>query len=105
MLRLIGVLILACAGYIWWRDMHGPAAETPPRLVEFGEVWFNFHKESLIGLQSGLENRLDPEAFQAIEPVLYVPFAYVIAAIGFAFVAVSRIRRRIRALLNPDMTL
>ena len=98
MLRLLGLILVAAGGYVWWTDQGNVEVQgVAPRLTEFGELWFDLHKESLIGLQSGLENRVSPEAFQAVEPILFQPAAYVIGGAGLALWALALVF----ALLRP----
>jgi hypothetical protein len=83
MLRLIGVIFMLAAVAAAVRDWRlsadaGRAFEISP----LGDLWFALHKESLIGLQSGLENRISLEAFSAVAPVLYLPAAPLLGGIG-----------------------
>lgn len=87
-LRLLGLLLLAAGAWVWWSDWSA-AADGPMRLTELGELWFTLHKESLIGLQSGLENRVSPDAFRIIEPILYEPAAYVLGGLGAVLLALG----------------
>lgn len=91
MLRLLGLIFVLLGGLVWWSDTQGEeaAGADAPRLTEFGELWFDLHKESLIGLQSGLENRVSPDAFQKVEPILYEPASFVIGGFGLALWALS----------------
>ena len=93
MLRLVGVLFLLLAAAAAAHDFSqaGDAFAFSP----LGDLWFQLHKESLIGLQSGLENRVSLDAFATIEPVLYLPAAPLLGGIGLAlFVLGSLLRVR-----------
>jgi hypothetical protein len=90
MLRLIGVLFLLGAGAAAVHDLQAPG---PFAFSELGELWFTYHKESLIGLQAGLENRVSLEAFATIEPVLYLAAAPLLGAIGLAVFALGALLR------------
>ncbi len=83
MLRLIGVLLLLLGAAAAAHDAALGAEEFA--FSPLGDLWFQLHKESLIGLQSGLENRVSLDAFAAVEPVLYLPAAPLLGGVGLAF--------------------
>jgi hypothetical protein len=90
MLRILSVLFLLAAAGALFHDISvgGEFAFSP-----LGDLWFQLHKESLIGLQSGLENRVSLDAFAAIEPVLYLPAAPLLGGIGLALFVVRSLLR------------
>ena len=90
MLRLIGVLFLLGAGAAAFHDLQQPG---PFAFSALGDWWFAWHKESLIGLQSGLENRVSLDAFATVEPVLYLPAAPLLGGIGLAFFVLGSLLR------------
>jgi hypothetical protein len=95
MSRLLGSLALLGALACLWRDY---AAGVLPRLSSLAEVWAALHLDSLIGFQSGLENRLSPDAFlDYVLPVLELPAAPALGALGLLLLALgAALRRRAR---------
>lgn len=80
MLRFFGILFLllgaVAAGYDYLQT---------GKMLEFsalGDIWFDLHKASLIGLQSGLENRVSLQAFSTVSPVLKLPAAPLFGGTG-----------------------
>lgn len=98
MLRLLGLIFAVLAGIVRAQDMQGEGA----RAAELGELWFEYHKESLIGLQSGLENRISPDAFLAVEPVLYLPAWMVFAGLAAVFWGLALLIRVLRPPRRPE---
>lgn len=85
---LLGMAALGLGGWLW-----AMGGDVPRQL---GDVWFDWHKESLIGLQSGLENRISPEAFLAVEPALYQPAWAVLAGLGGVLILLSMLISAVR---------
>ncbi len=88
MLRVLGLLFIglgATAAALDWSDRGEGGFSFSP----IGSFWFRVHKESLIGLQSGIENRVDPGLWQTISPILQWPAAPTLGAIGILFVVLG----------------
>jgi hypothetical protein len=89
-MRLAALILLALALAALAADLVGG------RAASFGERWAELHRGSLIGLQSGLENRVHPDLFfDWVLPVLQLPAAATLAVLGLAlFLAGTLARRR-----------
>lgn len=93
-LRAFGWLFLALAAAALWADWaeRGEGGLTP---ASIGQRWYEIHETSLIGLQSGLENRVNPDLFfDWVLPVLELPAAPSVAVLGAGFLLVARLGRR-----------
>lgn len=67
MLRVLGLLFIglgATAAALDWSER----GEDGFSFGSIGSFWFRLHKESLIGLQSGIENRVEPRGFGRPSP-------------------------------------
>jgi hypothetical protein len=94
MLRLLGIVFLLAAAAAAAHDYsQAQAAGEAFAFSELGGLWFQLHKESLIGLQSGLENRVSLEAYAVVEPVLFLPAAPLLGGIGAALFALGSVLR------------
>lgn len=90
-MRLAALILLAVALAALVADLVGG------RAASLGERWAQLHRESLIGLQSGLENRVHPDLFfDWVLPVLELPAAATFAVLGLALFAVATLLRRRR---------
>jgi len=93
MLRFIGLAFLTLAAVALFADWRG--SEGGLAFASLGQRWFEVHQTSLIGLQSGLENRVSQTAFfDYVQPVLELPAAGVAAGLGLAFLILGQLRRR-----------
>ncbi|SET72874.1 hypothetical protein [Oceanicella actignis] len=96
-LRLGGLLLIGLAATLAALDLTEKGGGTGRGAFRsLGEFWFAVHRESLIGLQSGIENRADPAIWAAIEPALHLPAAPVLGAAGVVLLALGmalKIRR------------
>lgn len=86
-MRPIALILLAVAALAAVLDrVEGGAAS-------LAERWAALHRPSLIGLQSGLENRVHPDAFfDWALPVLELPAAASFGVLGAALLALSLLR-------------
>lgn len=92
MARIIGLVFLVLTGLALWRDWSDGA------LASLGQRWAEMHRTSLIGLQSGLENRVNADVFfDYVLPVLELPAAAVLAAAAALILLPSLALRRLRA--------
>jgi hypothetical protein len=93
MLRFFGILFLVLAAAALWADWRRSSGGLEP--ASFAEHWAAVHLDSLIGLQSGLENRVHPAAYlDYVLPVLELPAAPTLALLGAAMLALARLRSR-----------
>ena len=93
MLRLAGIVFLALAALALAADLTGSGGGF--ELASIGQRWSELHRPSLIGLQSGLENRVSPTVFfDYVLPALELPAAVVTGVIGAALLALGAARRR-----------
>ena len=93
MLRLLGLIFLGVAVVAlaadWMERGEGDLA-----VASIAERWFQLHRSSFIGLQSGLENRVNPELyFDYVLPVLELPAAGAAAIVGAVLLLGARLRR------------
>jgi hypothetical protein len=88
-MRLAGLILVALALVALGADL------SQGEVASLGERWAELHRSSLIGLQSGLENRVHPDAFfDYVLPVLELPAAACLAVPGLALLLLARLRRR-----------
>ncbi|MEC9431942.1 MAG: hypothetical protein VYD87_03450 [Pseudomonadota bacterium] len=86
MLRILGLIFTALAALALWADIRDAGQGAAIDFVSLGARWAQIHQPSLIGLQSGLENRVDPDLFFAyVLPVLEAPAAGVAAGLALLF--------------------
>ncbi len=101
MLRILGLLFVGLGATAAALDFTAQR-EGGFEFTSLGGFWFKLHKESLIGLQSGLENRVQPGVWEALEPALHWPAAPTLGGLGVAlimlgmFLKVRRAERRSR---------
>jgi len=68
--------------------------------LPIGQVWFNFDRGSLLGLQPGIERYLSPVIWEnAVGPMLLWPMAPTLFCIGVFFAALA-IWRAVRKLMT-----
>ncbi len=94
MARLIAVLFLGLGLWQTYRDWQATTAQSEVfRFADTGQVWFNFHKESLQLIQPAIERYL----FQWIwDPVMLTILTTPLAPILFGLAVVSWLLRRRR---------
>lgn len=88
MLRVLGLLFIglgATAAALDWSER----GEDGFSFGSIGSFWFRLHKESLIGLQSGIENRVEPGLWEAVASVLQWPAAPTLGGIGLGFLVLG----------------
>ncbi len=67
--------------------------ETAFEFLPIGQVWFNFDRDSLLGLQPGVERYLSPVIWEnAIGPMLLWPMAGALFFVAVFFAAISILR-------------
>jgi hypothetical protein len=92
MLRLLGLLFIclgATAAALDWSDRGAEGFS----FASLGSFWFRLHKDSLIGFQSGIENRVQPGLWESISAALQWPAAPTLGALGMAFLVLGMLLR------------
>ncbi len=93
MLRLAGIVFLGLAAVALIADVLNAGGGFG--FASIGERWAELHRPSLIGLQSGLENRVSGSIFfDYVLPILQLPAAIAAAVLGLALYAIGRAVRR-----------
>ncbi len=99
MARILAVLFFVLAltrGYFDWQLAR--FNEAPFEFQPIGQVWFDFDRDSLLGLQPGIERYLSPVIWEnAVGPVLLWPLAPVLVGLGVLFVLLAVFMRRKKA--------
>ena len=91
MARILAVFFIVSAAvraYFDWQlaNLNETAFEFQP----IGQVWFNFDRNSLLGLQPGIERYLSPVIWEnAVGPMLLWPMAVALFGIGAFFAAIA----------------
>ncbi|SDW25876.1 hypothetical protein SAMN05444336_101528 [Albimonas donghaensis] len=97
MLRILGLFFAALAALALWADISDAGSGAAIDFASLGQRWAELHQPSLIGLQSGLENRVDPELFFTyVLPVLEIPAAGVAAGLSLVCALLWALTRRRR---------
>lgn len=98
MARILALLFFALAAIRAYFDWQVAALnESAFEFQPIGQVWFNFDRDSLLGLQPGIERYLSPVIWEnAVGPMLLWPMAVVLAGISvfFALIAIWRVFRK-----------
>lgn len=101
MARILAVFFIAAAGLRGFFDWQlANANEEAFAFLPIGQVWFNFDRSTLLGLQPGIERYLSPVIWEkAVGPMLLWPMAHALFWLGvfFAAIAIWRAVRRPRA--------
>ena len=91
MARLMAVLFLVLAAlraYFDWQI--ATLNESAFEFLPIGQVWFNFDRGTLLGLQPGVERYLSPVIWEnAIGPMLLWPMAVTLFGVGVFFAAIA----------------
>ena len=91
MARLLAVFFIAAAGlrtYFDWQLAN--VNEEVFTFLPIGQVWFNFDRGTLLGLQPGVERYLSPVIWEnAIGPMLQWPMAPTLFGLGLVFAAIA----------------
>jgi hypothetical protein len=92
------MIAAAARGYFDWQlaNLNDSAFEFQP----IGQVWFSFDRNSLLGLQPGIERYLSPIIWEkAVGPMLLWPMAPALFGVGVFFVvwAIWRAVRKAKA--------
>jgi hypothetical protein len=97
MARILAVFFLAAAALRAFFDWQlANINESAFEFLPIGQVWFNFDRGTLLGLQPGIERYLSPVIWEnAVGPMLLWPMAPTLFAIG-AFFAAMAIWRAVR---------
>ncbi len=87
MARILAVFfIVAAAARAFYDWQLARLNDEPFAFLPIGQVWFNFDRNSLLGLQPGVERYLSPVIWEnAIGPMLLWPMALVLLGIGLIF--------------------
>lgn len=96
--KAIGYIFMAVALLRVWFDFSATTLQDREfRLAEAGAVWAGFHRESLLGLQPGVERYLAPWVWESvIAPVLYTPLAPILAVLGVFFLIAGAAAPKLR---------
>ena len=91
MARILAVLFLALAALRAYFDWQIAALnETAFAFLPIGQVWFNFDRGTLLGLQPGVERYLSPVIWEnAIGPMLLWPMAVALFGVAAFFAAIA----------------
>ncbi len=91
MARILAVFFIIAAVARAYYDLQlSNLNETAFVFQPIGQVWFNFDRNSLLGLQPGIERYLSPVIWEnAIGPMLLWPMAVTLFGIGIFFAAIS----------------
>ena len=98
MARILAALFMVLAltrTYFDWQlaKLNETAFEFQP----IGQVWFDFDRNSLLGLQPGIERYLSPVIWEnAIGPMLLWPMALALLGLALVFAGLSWVSRRNR---------
>ncbi|MBL1434682.1 MAG: hypothetical protein COB08_000575 [Rhodobacteraceae bacterium] len=97
MARLLAVLFFAFAALRAFFDWQiAGLNETAFAFLPIGQVWFNFDRGTLLGLQPGIERYLSPVIWEnAVGPMLLWPMAPTLFGVG-VFCAAIAIWRAVR---------
>ncbi len=91
MARLLAVLFLALAALRAFFDWQlANLNETAFEFLPIGQVWFDFDRGTLLGLQPGIERYLSPVIWEnAVGPMLLWPMAVALFGVGVFFTAIA----------------
>ena len=90
-LRFLGLLSLAAAFILVIYDGTKSIAGNAVFITKLGDVWNNLHSGSLQLLQTSIERRIDPLAWQLlIKPLLEQPSWLVLAVLGIVLILLGR---------------
>ena len=102
MARILAVFFIAAAALRAFFD--GQIAslnETEFTFLPIGQVWFNFDRGTLLGLQPGIERYLSPVIWEnMVGPMLLWPMAVALFGAGLFFTAIAiwrAVRKTMRA--------
>ena len=91
MARILAVLFFALAAlraYFDWQLAN--LNETAFDFLPIGQVWFDFDRGTLLGLQPGIERYLSPVIWEnAVGPMLLWPMAVALFGVGVFFTAIA----------------
>lgn len=96
--KAIGYIFMLLAAIRIWFDFSGTVLQDRAfRMAETGAVWAGFHRESLLGLQPGVERYLAPWIWEnVIAPVLYTPLAPILVVLGIFFLIAGAAAPKLR---------
>ena len=87
---LAAFFMLAAAARAYYDWQLSKLNETDFAFLPIGQVWFNFDRGTLLGLQPGVERYLSPVIWEnAIGPMLLWPMAVALFGVGAFFAAVA----------------
>ena len=87
---LAGLLLLSALTRAYFDWQLSKLNETDFVFQPIGQIWFNFDRNSLLGLQPGIERYLSPVIWEnAIGPMLLWPMAPTLFFLGLFFAAIS----------------
>ncbi len=99
MTRILAVFFLVAAvarAYFDWQT--AKLNETAFEFQPIGQVWFNFDRNSLLGLQPGIERYLSPVIWEnAVGPMLLWPMAVALFGLAVLFFILSVLLKRRKA--------
>jgi len=88
MLAAVFFILALIRAYFDWQaaSLSGVAIEFQP----IGQVWFDFDRDSLLGLQPGIERYLSPVIWEnAVGPMMLWPLAPALFYTGLFFAAIA----------------
>lgn len=102
MARILAVFFIAAAGLRAFFDWQlANLNDEAFAFLPIGQVWFNFDRGTLLGLQPGIERYLSPVIWEnAVGPMLLWPMAPALFFVGLFFAAVAiwrAVRKAMRA--------
>lgn len=90
-LRVLGYILATAAAVILARDLVTMVELREFQLAEFGQVWFELHRDSLQVAQPAVQRYLHPVIWDPIIlTVLLWPAGLVIGVPGLALIALSK---------------
>lgn len=95
-LSLIFFIAAAARTYFDWQ--RASLNESAFEFLPIGQVWFDFDRNSLLGLQPGIERYLSPVIWEnAVGPMLLWPMAIALFGLAVLFGVISVLLRRRKA--------
>lgn len=96
--KAIGYIFMLLAAIRIWFDFSTTVLQDREfRMLQAGSVWANFHRDSLLGLQPGVERYLTPWIWEVIiSPILQTPLAPILVVFGIFFLIAGAAAPKLR---------